>query len=162
MPEFVNPFSGVVNKKINERELTRALRLALASEQEAVHLYESIADATDNPLAKQVLQDIADEERVHVGEFQELLSNLVEDEDQLLDEGANEVAETIDDLGLDQIVANVIGESIIKKADKIITKYDKDNKRFEMRYKSYRESDPDTVGYGRTTKESIENLKEKE
>jgi len=40
-----------------------------------------------------VLLDIADEEREHVGEFQRLLSILLEDEEQLLASGAEEVDE---------------------------------------------------------------------
>jgi rubrerythrin len=94
MAEFINPFSGMVpNRKLNDRELARAVRLALAAEEEAVHLYEALADATDNPLAAKVLQDVADEERVHAGEFQELLRTLLPDEQRLLQEGADEVRE---------------------------------------------------------------------
>jgi rubrerythrin len=94
MPDFVNPFSGVVpSRKLTDRELARALRLNLAAEEEAVHLYEAHADATDNELARKVLQDIADEERVHVGEFQRLLNILLADEAKLLAEGAEEVDE---------------------------------------------------------------------
>ena len=75
MPEFVNPFSGMVpERKMTKAELVRALRLNLAAEEEAVHAYESHADATDNELARKVLHDIANEERVHAGEFQRLLS----------------------------------------------------------------------------------------
>jgi len=92
MPEFVNPFSGMVpGRKMTLSELIRALRLNLAAEEEAVHLYQAHADATDNELAKAVLLDIADEERVHAGEFQRLISLLVEDEAELLAEGAAEV-----------------------------------------------------------------------
>jgi Mn-containing catalase len=77
MPEFVNPFTGVVpGRKMTDTELLRALRLDLSAEEEAVHLYLSHADATDNELAKQVLQDVANEERVHKGEFQRLISIL--------------------------------------------------------------------------------------
>ncbi len=94
MPEFVNPFVGIVpGRKLTLRELTRALRLSLSAEEEAVHIYESIADATDNELARSVLQDIANEERVHKGEFQRLISLLLPDEDQLMEEGAAEVDE---------------------------------------------------------------------
>jgi rubrerythrin len=94
MPEFMNPFAGMVpDRKMSDRELTRAIRLALAAELEAVHLYEAQADATDNALAKAVLQDIANEERVHAGEFQRLLKILLPDEQALLDEGAEEVDE---------------------------------------------------------------------
>jgi len=92
MPEFTNPFIGVVpGRKMTDSELLRALRLNLSAEEEAVHLYLSHADATDNELAKKVLQDVADEERVHKGEFQRLISILAKEEDSLLAEGAGEV-----------------------------------------------------------------------
>ena len=94
MAEFINPFSGMVpDRKLTERELARAIRLALAAEEEAVHLYEAIADASDNPLAARVLQDVADEEKVHAGEFQELIRILLPNEQQLLKKGTEEVQE---------------------------------------------------------------------
>ncbi|NMB85170.1 MAG: hypothetical protein A4E44_01994 [Methanosaeta sp. PtaB.Bin018] len=94
MAEFLNPFSGKVpDRKLTEGELIRAIRLDLAAEHEAVHLYMAHAEATDNPLAKKVLLDIANEERVHAGEFARLISILTGDEDALLAEGAQEVDE---------------------------------------------------------------------
>lgn len=94
MPEFTNPFSGMVpQRKLTDSELARALRLDLAAEHEAVHVYESHADAADNVLAKKVLKDIADEERVHAGEFQRLINILLKDEEGFLAEGAEEVNE---------------------------------------------------------------------
>ena len=86
---------------MTKRELTRAVRLALAAEEEAVHLYEALADATDDALAKEVLQDIADEERVHAGEFQRLLNILLDDEEKWLAEGAAEVDEMAEELAED-------------------------------------------------------------
>lgn len=94
MPEFVNPFSGKVpDRKLTLEELIRAIRLDLSAEQEAVHLYMAHAEATDNPLAKKVFIDIANEERVHIGEFARLLSILTGDEDTQLAKGAMEVDE---------------------------------------------------------------------
>lgn len=94
MAEFVNPFSGVVpDRKLTDRELARAIRMSLAAEEEAIHMYEAMADATDNVLAAKVLQDVADEERVHAGEFQQLLRVLLPDEEQLLQKGIDEVIE---------------------------------------------------------------------
>jgi len=94
MPEFLNPFSGKVpERKLTLDELIRAIRLDLAAEHEAVHLYMAHAEATDHPLAKKVLIDIADEERVHAGEFARLLNILTGDEDKFLAEGAQEVDE---------------------------------------------------------------------
>ncbi len=92
MPEFLNPFSGKVpERKLTLEELIRAIRLNLAAEEEAVHLYMAHADATDHPLAKKVLIDIANEERVHAGEFLKLLEILTKDEAKYIEEGAKEV-----------------------------------------------------------------------
>jgi uncharacterized protein len=94
MPEFLNPFSGKVpDRNLTMDELIRAIRLDLAAEHEAVHLYTAHAEATDHPLAKKVLMDIANEERVHAGEFNRLISILTGDEDKLLAKGAKEVDE---------------------------------------------------------------------
>jgi len=94
MPDFMHPFTGMVpDRKLTKRELTRAIRLSLAAEEEAVHLYEAMADATDDPLARDVLQDIANEEKEHAGEFLRLLNVLLPDEQGFLDEGAEEVDE---------------------------------------------------------------------
>jgi rubrerythrin len=68
-------------------------RLNVAAEHEAVHLYMAHAEATDHPLAKKVLIDIANEERVHIGEFERLLEILTGDEDQRVAEGRKEVDE---------------------------------------------------------------------
>lgn len=94
MPDFLDPFSGVTpDRKLTDRELTRAIRLSLAAEQEAIHLYEALADATDNELAATVLQDIADEEREHTGEFYRLLDILLPEDSEFREEGAEEVDE---------------------------------------------------------------------
>ena len=92
MPEFVNPFSGMVpERKLNPGELIRAIRLDIAAEEEAVHQYTAHADATDSALAKKVLIEVANEERVHIGEFMRVIELLTGDEDHFLREGAKEV-----------------------------------------------------------------------
>ena len=92
MPEFVNPFTGMVpERKMTAEELVRAIRLDVAGELEAIHGYMAHAGATDNPLAKAVLVDIADEERVHAGEFARLIAILTGDEDDHLRKGTLEV-----------------------------------------------------------------------
>lgn len=94
MPEFLNPFSGMApDRKLTKEELIRALRLNVAAEEEAIHLYMTHADATDHLLAKKVLIDVANEEREHVGEFQRLIQILTGDEDEMLRSGAQEVNE---------------------------------------------------------------------
>lgn len=77
-------------EKLTERELTRAIRDALIAELGAIKQYESVVDATENKKVKEVLTSVANEERVHCGELQSLLSELLSDEQELLDEGKKE------------------------------------------------------------------------
>ena len=100
MPEFGNPFSGLaVDRKLTDSELIRAIRFMVAAEYEAIQLYMQLAESTDNKLAREVLEDIADEERVHAGEFLRLLHHLAPDEQKYYDEGYEEVDEEIEKLG---------------------------------------------------------------
>ncbi len=99
MPEFGSPFSGVANnRQLTDEELIRAVRFMVAAEYEAIQLYMQLADSTDNKLAIEVLRDIADEERVHAGEFLRLLHELAPDEKKYYNEGAEEVEEEIEKL----------------------------------------------------------------
>jgi rubrerythrin len=99
MPEFGSPFSGLANdRKLTQEELVRAIRFMVAAEYEAVQLYVQLAESIDNKLAIDVLKDIADEERIHAGEFLRLLHELAPDEQKHYDEGYEEVQEMIDEL----------------------------------------------------------------
>jgi rubrerythrin len=96
MPDFGNPFSGLKkDRKVTDEELIRAIRFMIAAEYEAIQLYMQLAESTDNKLAQEVLKDIADEEKVHAGEFLRLLKQLAPDEQKFYDEGAEEVEEEI-------------------------------------------------------------------
>ena len=99
MPEFGSPFSGLAHdRKLTDAELVRAIRFMVAAEYEAVQLYMQLAESIDKELAIDVLEDIADEERVHAGEFLRLLHELAPDEKKFYDEGAEEVEEEIEKL----------------------------------------------------------------
>ena len=99
MPDFGTAFSGLTReRKLTEAELIRAIRFMVAAEYEAIQLYMQLAEATDNELAIAVLKDIADEERVHAGEFLRLLQELAPDEEDFYREGAEEVEEEIEKL----------------------------------------------------------------
>lgn len=71
----------------------------VAAEYEAVQLYTQLAESTDNELARAVLKDIADEERVHAGEFLRLLKELAPEEAKFYDAGAEEVEDIIKETG---------------------------------------------------------------
>jgi rubrerythrin len=99
MPDFGSPFSGLAcDRKLTRAELIRAIRFMVAAEYEAVQLYMQLAESIDDELAIEVLKDIADEERVHAGEFLRLLRHLAPDEEKFYAEGAEEVEEFIEKL----------------------------------------------------------------
>jgi len=102
MPDFTNPFSGVMSpeRKLTQRELVRAMRLSVAAEEDAASLYESISDASSDPEVKKILQDIANEEKVHIGEFQKLIEKLDSDEKEFIEDGKGEVDDIISEAKL--------------------------------------------------------------
>jgi rubrerythrin len=92
MPDFGNPFSGLKHdRKFTDQELVRAIRFMVAAEYEAIQLYQQLAESTDNKLAQAVLMDIADEEKVHAGEFLRLLKELDPQEEEFYQQGYKEV-----------------------------------------------------------------------
>jgi rubrerythrin len=92
MAEFANAFYGNASpRKLTHSELVRAIRLMVTDEYEAISIYTQLAESTDNALAKEVLIDVANEEKVHVGEFLRLLKALAPDEEQWYADGAAEV-----------------------------------------------------------------------
>jgi len=96
MPEFGSPFSGLANdRKLRNEELIRAIRFSVAAEYEATQLYMQLAESTNNKLAMEVLNEIAEEELVHVGEFLRLLHELAPNEEKFYAAGAKEVEEKI-------------------------------------------------------------------
>ena len=97
MPEFSSPFSALKNdRKLTDPELVRAVRFMIAAEYEAIQLYQQTAGSTDNKLAREVLMDIADEEKEHAGEFLRLLRELDPEEENFYREGYEEVEEMIE------------------------------------------------------------------
>ena len=75
MPQ-TNPFHSMVPRKLTNTELARAIRLNMEAELDAINLYASHIDATDNEEAKAVLRHVMDEEREHAALFWELIYRL--------------------------------------------------------------------------------------
>jgi len=99
MPEFCNPFSVLKSdRKLTQNELVRAIRFMIAAEYEAIQLYQQLAESIDHELAKEVLIDIANEEKEHAGEFLRLLRELDPEEEKFYKEGSAEVEEMIANL----------------------------------------------------------------
>lgn len=71
------------------------LRQVLIAELDAVTLYEQLARSTDNAQLKKLLMDVAQEERVHAGEFEAMLLKLDKKMKPALDDGAAEVKDLL-------------------------------------------------------------------
>jgi uncharacterized protein len=95
MPNFGNPFSGNIDRKISREELIQAIRLDIAGEIEAIFTYDSHVLATEDPMAKKIIGDIRDEEKAHVGELMALLRMLDPNEAGFFEEGQEEVKELL-------------------------------------------------------------------
>ena len=122
MPEFGSPFAGLKNgRKLTHEELVRAIRFMVSAEYEAIQLYQQLAESTDNKLAKEVLLDIADEEKVHAGEFLRLLHELQPDEADFYDEGAKEVEEELTKMAK-QVSKTTVAKTAAKAAAKSAAK----------------------------------------
>lgn len=61
---------------MTKEELIQAIRLDIASELEAIYVYDAHVEATDDVRAKKIISAIRDEEKVHVGELMTLLKVL--------------------------------------------------------------------------------------
>lgn len=86
-----NPFVANVTKQMTNDETIQALRVDLTGELEAIIGYEAHAMATDDERVKKVLFHIADEERQHVGELQQLLYILCPKEAEHIEKGKQEI-----------------------------------------------------------------------
>jgi len=98
LPNFANPFTANVERKMSKEELIQAVRLDIGGELEAIYLYDAHVQATDDPAAKAVLSDIRDEERAHVGELMTLMRILDPREADLFLDGQKEVQEMMEEL----------------------------------------------------------------
>ncbi|MEM3407595.1 MAG: ferritin family protein [Nitrososphaerota archaeon] len=83
--------------KIKKEDIDKEiLRIGMIAELDAVNLYEQLANMTEDENIKEILLDIAKEEKTHVGEFQALL--VLNDKEQMkeLEEGKKEVKELME------------------------------------------------------------------
>ena len=97
MPEFSNPFNGnKCERKLTKEELIRAIRFNIASEYEAIQLYDQLAESIDDKNAIKLLREISDDEKVHAGNFLKLLKTIDPDEGRFYEQGFDEACEIID------------------------------------------------------------------
>lgn len=78
--------------KGKERDM-QILRLSIIAELDASNLYEKLAQLAQDKRLIKVLLDISREEKVHVGEFEELLEMIDPEYEEAEKEGGEEVKE---------------------------------------------------------------------
>ncbi len=71
------------------------LRVAIIAELDAINLYEQLALKTKDKNLKDILLDVAKEEKTHVGEFQTLLLKKDKEQEKELKNAKKEVEELI-------------------------------------------------------------------
>ncbi len=96
MPEFASPFSvKKSDRKLSKEELIRGIRFSVAAEYESIQLYEELAESIDNEEAKRLLLEIAEDEKVHAGNFLYLIKLLSPEEESSYKEGFSEAKDVI-------------------------------------------------------------------
>ena len=68
----------------------------MIAELDAINLYEQMANMTGNANLKQVLLEVAREEKTHVGEFQAMLLKEDREQEKELANGRDEVDEMLE------------------------------------------------------------------
>ena len=76
---------------LNDKTDDELLRMAIVAEQDAIVLYQLMARRVKNKKVKEVLLDVAREEKVHIGEFKGLLEMLDKEEIPSEKEGKREI-----------------------------------------------------------------------
>jgi rubrerythrin len=80
--------------KLGKEDLDKEiLRIGMMAELDAINLYEQLASLTEDSQVKEILLDIAREEKTHFGEFQALLLGRDKEQEKELEEGKKEVKE---------------------------------------------------------------------
>jgi rubrerythrin len=84
--------------KFDDLETVRAIRQAQIAELDAVNTYLQIAQSTTNKKVRALFIDVAEEEKVHFGEFQKLLDYMStgKEEEAPFKKGEKEAAEKLD------------------------------------------------------------------
>ena len=96
MPDFGTPFKGnKCDRKLTKEELVRAIRFSVAAEFESIQFYEQLKESIDSTEAKRLLDEIADDEKVHVGNFLQLLKTLAPDEEEYYEKGCIEAVKVM-------------------------------------------------------------------
>lgn len=93
--ELFVQFNELVASKKGKSLDAAIARLAMVAELDAANLYEQMIPQATNKELKEILQDIANEEKVHVGEFEYILEQVDPQWDEFEDEGEEEAEDKV-------------------------------------------------------------------
>jgi rubrerythrin len=81
-----------ISKETIDKEILRA---GMIAELDAINMYEQMASFAKDANIKNMLLDIAKEEKTHLGEFQRLLLNRDKEQVEELEKGKKEVKDEV-------------------------------------------------------------------
>ena len=82
-----DPFVATIDKQLSREELIQALRADIIGEYEAVMGYEAHALSSPDARVREILHQIANDEKKHIGQLMELLHLLSPQENQMFEQG---------------------------------------------------------------------------
>ena len=98
MAEFLEISSVYkTGKKLGPVEMLRAIKLAIASEFEAIQVYQQIMESTDDKRIINVLKEITNDEKHHAGGLYKLLELLSPSDLKEYEHGYDETLENFTD-----------------------------------------------------------------
>jgi rubrerythrin len=90
-----HPLEGV-QAKLGREGAAEALRLAIMAELDAINLYLQLARSIEDVRLRKLFEDVAREEKTHLGEFLEALKRLDPEQARELEAGAREATEILE------------------------------------------------------------------
>lgn len=85
--------------KLDSSDVVDVVRLAIVAELDAISFYLQVARRVEDEAVRRVFEDVAREEKTHVGEFLALLKRLDPEQARELEKGFQEVSELLGETG---------------------------------------------------------------
>lgn len=105
-------------KFLDDQEVQNVLRLSLSAEEDATQLYETISKKLKDENFRKLFQDVADEEKVHVGEFEALLDMVDPTNKELTEKGKEEAEAKVTETETKKEETDKVKESSMNKKAK--------------------------------------------
>lgn len=115
-----------IPKENNGKNIDKQLlRIGIIAETDAVNLYEQLAELATDDDVKNVLLDVAKEEKTHIGEFLKLLNSHDSENKDEIKAGEKEVEEMDEDGDLKEAKRRIYGRSSVEQLNEMKAAYKK-------------------------------------